>query len=290
MDSSKKAYGYLLLAVVVWSTNPAVAKLALAELDNFQVLFYMCIFAIISLFTVNLLQGKLGLLLEYSPGDYLKMFVLGMLGIFLYHAFLLGGFALAPAGQVNVMNYLWPVFVILFSIPLLKERLTPVTLLSVSISFIGALIAFTGGNLRFSSDYTQGYILAALGALCYGLFSVLGQKWNYENYSGMLVYSLSAAALIIPITLVFSSFTVPLVLTTWLAVAFLGGVVNSLAVVFWFKALELGDTHKMANLVYAVPFLAMIWTYLLNAELFSAGSIVGLALIVMGVLIRLRYK
>jgi drug/metabolite transporter (DMT)-like permease len=291
MEQSKWAYFYLFLTIIIWSANPAIAKLALIELDNYQILFYMCVFAIISLFLVNLFQGKLNLLLKYSRQDYAKLFLMGFLGIFLYHLFLLGGFALAPAGQVNVMNYLWPIFVIIFSMPLLKEKLNTMTVISISISFVGALIAFTGGNLSgFSNAYSPGYFLAASGALCYGLFTVLSQKFGYDKFSSMLVCFISAAILIIPTTLFFSHFVIPQSLMTVVAVILLGGVVNSIAVVFWFKALESGDTHKMANLVYIVPFLAMIWTYLLNSEPFSIYSIIGLALIVTGILIQLRSK
>ena len=120
MEQSKSAYFYLILTILLWSATPAVAKLALGELDNYQLLFYTSIVGVISLFIVNFYQGKLKLLSNYTKRDYLKMFGMGFLGIFLYYIFLYRSFALAPAGQVNVMNYLWPVFIIIFSIPILK--------------------------------------------------------------------------------------------------------------------------------------------------------------------------
>jgi len=70
----------------------------------------------------------------------------------------------------------------------------------------------------------------------------------------------------------------------------LGGIMNSIAFVFWFKALKLGHTHQTANLIYSVPFLAMIWTYFLNAEPFAISSVIGLLLIVTGIFIQLKNK
>ncbi len=205
MRQSNSSYIYLLLTILFWSATPAVAKLALAELDNLQLLFYTSIVGVISLFLVVVLQKKIGQIKEFKKTDYFKILGMGFLGIFLYYVFLFGSFAIAPAGQANVVNYLWPVFIILFSIPILKEKFNYKTILAVLISFIGALIVFTRGEFSsFSNEYTFGYLLAALGAVCYGLFSVLGKKLHYEKFTSMLFYYIFATILIIPTTLIFS--------------------------------------------------------------------------------------
>lgn len=291
MEQTKSGYFYLILTILLWSATPAVAKLALGELSNYQLLFYTSIVGAISLFMVNLFQGRLKFFSQYTKKDYLIMFGMGFVGIFLYYVFLYGAFALAPAGQVNVVNYLWPVFIIVFSILILREKFNWKTILAILISFVGALIAFTQGNFSaFSGEHTNGYLLAALGAICYGLFSVIGKKLDYEKFSSMLVYYIAATILIIPTSLAVSGFVFPKSLTTIIAILALGGIMNSIAFVFWFKALKIGHTHKTANLIYSVPFLAMIWTYLLNGENFSVSSILGLALIIIGIFIQLTIK
>ena len=285
------AYSYLILTILLWSATPAVAKLALGELNNFQLLFYTSIVGAISLFLVNLFTGKLNLLLRYTKKDYLKMFGMGTVGIFLYYILLYGSFAWASAGQANVVNYLWPIFIVIFSIPILKEKFNRYTVIAIAISFAGALIAFTKGNLSaFGNQYAFGYLLAGMGAVCYGLFSVLGKKFEYDKFSSMFVYYLSAAILIIPTTTAVSGVVLPKSWTAIAAIIALGGVINSIAFVFWFKALKIGNTHKTANVIYVVPFLAMVWTYMLNSEAFSIASIIGLALIITGIVIQLKNK
>jgi drug/metabolite transporter (DMT)-like permease len=287
-ENNKKRNLYLLSTIILWSLTPAVAKLALSELSNYQLLFYTSIVGSISLFLVNYFQGKLNLLSQYKSKDYLIMLLMGFVGIFLYYVFLYGAFARAPAGQVNVINYLWPVFIIVFSIPILHEKFNWKTISAILLSFIGALIAFTQGSLSaFGREHITGYLLALLAAICYGIFSVVGKKLNYEKFSSMFVYYIIATFLIIPASLATSGFILPKSLTTIVAILSLGGIMNSIAFVFWFKALKIGDTHKTANLVYSVPFLAMIWTYLLNRENFSIASIFGLALIIVGIFIQL---
>jgi drug/metabolite transporter (DMT)-like permease len=291
MKKEKSSYFYLVFTILLWSATPAVAKLALKELNNFQLLFYTSIVGLISLFIVNLFQGKLKILASYTKKDYLKMAGMGILGIYFYYICLYKSFALAPAGQVNVMNYLWPVFIIIFSIPILKEKFNYRTILAIFISFFGALIAFTNGNFSiFSNKYAIGYLLASLAAVCYGLFSVFGKKLEYDKFTSMFVYYLVATILIIPTAIVVSGIAVPKSPTTIISILVLGGLMNSIAFVFWFKALKLGNTHKTANIVYAVPFLAMIWTYFINNEPISAYSVTGLALIMAGIFIQIKNK
>ena len=83
MRQSNSSYTYLLLTILFWSATPAVAKLALAELDNLQLLFYTSIVGVISLFLVVLFQKKIGQIKEFKKIDYLKMLGMGFLGIFL---------------------------------------------------------------------------------------------------------------------------------------------------------------------------------------------------------------
>ena len=291
MSQSKSAYIYLILTMLLWSATPAVAKLALGELDNYQLLFYTNIVWVISLFLINIFQGKLKIIANYTKKEYLIMFGMWGIGIFLYYILLYGSFSLAPAGQVNVMNYIWPVCIILFSILLLKEKFNYKTVIAVILGFSGALVAFTQWNiLAFSNQYSIGYILAALAAICYGLFSVLGKKLTYDEFPSMLIYYISASILTIPMLLFVSDFVIPKSLTTIIAIIALGGIMNSVAFVFWFKALKLWHTHKIANLIYFVPFLAMIWTYFLNSEPFALSSIAGLVLIITWVFIQLKNK
>jgi drug/metabolite transporter (DMT)-like permease len=289
MEQSKTAQLYLIITIILWSAIPAVSKLILAELDNFQMLCYVVIIGVISLFFMNLFSGKLKLLKSYTRKDYLIMLGMGFLGVFVYHIFLYSSFALAPAGQVNVMNYLWPIFIVMLSIPILHEKFNYKTIIAIVLSFLGAIIALTKGNFTlFSGQYSLGYLLAAVGAFFYGLFCVLGKKVSYDKLSSMLVYFIAAAIFIIPTTAVVSSFVMPKSLTTIISLLALGGLINSLTLVLWFKALKSGHTHKTANLVYIVPFLAMVWTYFLNAEQFSFFSVIGLAFIVTGALIQLK--
>ena len=291
MKQPNRSYIYLMLTILLWSATPAISKLALIELDNLQLVFYTSIAGVISLFFFVLFQNKIKHFKNFKRNDYLKIFGMGFLGIFLFYILRFGSFLIAPAGQTNIINFLWPVFVIIFSIKILKEKFNIKTIIAILISFFGALIIFTEGNLlSFNSEYTLGYLLALLGAICYGLFSVLGKKLNYEINTSMFLYYFFATLLIIPTTLIFSNFIIPRSITTIISIILLGGIINSIGFVFWFKALKKRHTHKTANTIYAVPFLALIWTYFLNSEPIRLFSLIGLILIITGIIIQIKNK
>lgn len=282
---------YLIITILLWSATPAVAKLALKELNNLQILFYINIVGSITLFSVVFFQGKIKSLKTLKGLDYLKMFGMGVLGVFLYYILLYGSFDRAPAGQANIINYLWPIFVVIFSIIILRERFNNKTFLAILISFIGALLVITRGDLsNFHQQYISGYLLAFAGAVCYGLFSVFGKKLYYEKFTSMLIYYLASLVLIIPTMLIFSDFVLPRSVSTILAVLFLGSLPNSIGFVLWFKALKIGQTSKMANIVYLTPFLALVLVYFINKEIIPLISILGLLLIVSGILIQVKNK
>ncbi|MFH0817516.1 MAG: DMT family transporter, partial [Candidatus Micrarchaeota archaeon] len=145
-----------------------------------------------------------------------------------------------------------------------------------------------GDFSSFNNEHSFGYILAIGGAVCYGLFSVLGKKLHYEKFTSMLVYYVSSLILITPTVYFSSGFAIPAKMSTFLAILFMGGLASSLGFVFWFKALQAGHTHKIANAIYVTPFLALAWVSLLNNEVVPVISIFGLVLIAGGILIQTK--
>lgn len=197
----------------------------------------------------------------------------------------------APAQEAFIVNYLWPMMVVIFAILILKEKLTLTKLLGLILSFIGVYIVATKGELlSFTFANAKGDILAILGAVSYGLFSVLGKKHKYETFTSMLLYYCFGFILVLITVFAFSS--IPKVSLVQLAgLAWLGIMSNAIAFVFWFKALEHGDTAKMANIVFLTPFLSLIYIYFLLDEPILRSSIMGLVLIVLGIAIQeLRKK
>lgn len=286
MLSSTKAYLFALVAVVLFASAAAVAKLLLGGLDNLQLLFFSSFFAMTALLVILVAQKKRVLVSRLSARDWLKLSLLGFIGVFLYHVFYFGSLSFIPAQQALTVNYLWPVLTMLFAIPILKEPFSSRKLAAIMVSFVGVLLVVSQGN--FSSigfGNANGILLAFLGAVFYGLFSAFGKKLSLDTTVSMFVYLTVAFVCSLIAVLFFSSVPV-LSLTQWVGVVWLGAFSIGLGFLAWFLALKYGDTAKIANLVFLSPFVSLVFVFFLVGEAIAWSSVVGLILIVSGIFIQ----
>ena len=263
-----------------------VTKNILVELNNLQMLFYSTIFSCIVMGGIVLFQKKISVLATYSIHDYAKVGMLGFLGTYLYYVLLYAALALTSASEGFILAYTWPMLVIILAFPLLKERLTVKKLCSIFISFLGIVVNVTHGSI-FTLSFTslQGDMLALGGAGVFALFSVLGKKYHYDQVVSVFIYFVTALVIITPTLFLFSSLKVPS-FHVWLWLLLNGFLVNGISYIFWFKALEYGDTSVTSNALYLTPFLSLVYIALFLGEQILLSSIVGLVIIVVGIVLQ----
>jgi drug/metabolite transporter (DMT)-like permease len=285
---SKRAqsFFYLGLCILSWGLIPVVSKNILVELNNLQMLFYSTIFSCIVMCGIILFEKKTSVLTTYAINDYAKIGVLGFLGTYLYYVLLYAALALTSASEGFILAYTWPMLVIILAFPLLKERLTVKKLCSIFISFLGIVVIVTHGSI-FTLSFTslQGDIFALGGAGVFALFSVLGKKYQYDQVVSVFIYFVTALVFITPTLFLFSSLKVPS-LHVWLWLLLNGFLVNGVSYIFWFKALEYGDTSVTSNALYLTPFLSLVYIALFLGERILFSSIVGLVIIVAGIILQ----
>lgn len=285
----KIAYLYISLVVLMWGSTAAVTKLLLKNLDAYQALFYNQLFAVLALLIILLFQKKFKDVKKFGLRDYWHFSYMGALGIFLYIGLFFMAMVRAPAQETFILNYTWPVWVIIFAMLILKEQFSAKKLAAIILSFIGVYVVATKGDvLAFSFSNLTGDLLALSAAVCYGLFSVLGKKQKYDVYLSMFFYYISGFVLIAITVLIFSSIPA-LSLYEFLGLLWLGAFTSGVSYVFWFMALKHGDTAKMSNFIFLTPFVSLVYIYLLLGETILISSIVGLLLIVAGIVIQ-SYK
>ncbi len=290
MNKSKGAYLYLAAAIILWASTPAVAKILLRSLTNLQVLFFATLIATITLFLIVLLQNKMRIVSSYKLTDYFTFAYMGGLGVFLYHLLTFGSLMLIPVQESAIVNYLWPIMVLFFAAVILKEKLTFLKITAIILSFLGAFIVITQGNIfQFTFSNKLGILLAFLGAVSYGLFSVLGKKHEYEKVTSMMFYYLFAFFFSAAAVLLFSEIRLPGVYEL-LGLLWLGAAAGGIAFVLWFLALKKGDTSRMANLIYLTPFVALIYISILVGEKILLTSIIGLGVICGGIFLQFMKK
>ena len=282
----KKQHLYGVIAILIWATAAPTAKALLSGLPNYEAIAIPCMFAAAFMLTANTLNGKIRLLRRCTAKELAIMAGLGVLGPFLNAAFYYEGLTRLSSQEACVMNYLWPIMLVLFSVLLLGERMTGAKAAAMLCSFAGVAVMSSGGAAQSGGGRPMGIVCCILGAVCYGLFSVLNKKADLDQTVTMMVlWPTTAACALLAGAL--TETWVPIRGMQWLGLAWLGIASNAVAYLLW--AWALGgerETAFIANLAYLTPFLSVVISAIFLHEGLQLRALAALVLIVGGILLQ----
>jgi drug/metabolite transporter (DMT)-like permease len=218
----------------------------------------------------------------------LTTLAVGIAGIFGYHFLYFSAFKYAPPIETNLINYLWPLLIVLLS-PLILSgyRLRPHHLIGAFIGLLGAGLIITGGRVELDFANLRGYLLAAGAALTWACYSLMtkrlppfptGAVGLFCLISGILAYIaywLSSPA-------VQSLHILP---SDWIALILLGIGPMGTAFFTWDAALKRGDPRMIGSLAYLIPMTSTIVLVLLGGYTITWVSVLAMLLIMSGAFI-----
>lgn len=282
----KKNYIYAFISVLVWSTLAATVKMILSDIPNLEALSISSLFSFLFLLLVNLKNCKLGQLKKYSVKDYAIMCGLGFIGLFVYSVLYYYGLSQLSSQMACIINYLWPIMIVVFSCIILKEKMTVMKGFAMVCSFAGIVILSWGGTAASGENAVFGITACIVAAACYGLFSVLNKKADYDQGISMMIMWL-VVALCAMIAGLATETWVPIKGAQWAGILWLGVVVDGLAYLLWALALSgTKNTAKIANIAYLTPFLSIIVSAVVLGEKVQVRAFVALVFIIGGILIQ----
>ena len=288
----RKSYLYASITVLIWATLATVVKIILYDIPNFEALTISSVFAFVFLLIMNIINGSVKELKHYRLKDYLMMSGLGFLGLFLYSALYYYGISALSSQEACILNYLWPLMIVVFACILLKEKLTARKLIAMGMSFAGIVVLTVGtGGAASSGNRLWGIVACVTAAVCYGLFSVLNKKHSLNQNITMMWIWLTVSVCSLVSGMIFEKWQ-PIVGVQWLGLGWLGVVVNAVAYLLWAIALKNAeDSAKVANLAYLVPFLSIVLSSVVLKEQITVNMVIAVVLIVGGILLQsIRFR
>lgn len=285
MNNKLKGTLLALLCVACWALIPVVAKIGQSSLNNHQFLFWSSAVSFIVLATSVFCTGKAHFIFLYTMKEWLWFSFLGLLGTYIYYLFLYLGYAQGTGMEVLVIQYTWPILIVMLSIFLLNERLTRKKCVALLMGFSGVTLVLTKGNItQIHINNPSVIILVAMGAACFALFSVLSKKVNQEPLGVVTIYFAIACIASLGSMLCFSEFALP---TTREVPAIIinGIIVNGFSYLFWLLALRQTEASYLAPFTFITPILSALYLILFFKEPFILVYGFGLALVVLGGLI-----
>jgi len=287
MEKQKKAYLCASLAVVFWATSASAFKISLRYLDVFSLLFYASVTSTVIFFVYIVLDKKLHLLKTLSKEDYLRSVLLGFLNPFLYYAVLFKAYSILPAQQAQPLNFIWPITLVLLSMPLLGQKIKPRDILATFICFAGVFVISTRGDIlgfRFSDPI--GVLLATGSSIIWALFWIYNVKDKRDEAVGLFLNFVFGSTFTFILMLLFSGTRIPNICGI-LGSVYIGFFELGITFLLWLKALKLSKTTAhVTSLIYLVPFLSLLIISFAVPEPILASTITGLLLIVGGILLQ----
>jgi drug/metabolite transporter (DMT)-like permease len=192
----------------------------------------------------------------------------------------------ADSLRAGLINYLWPLFILLFSIPLLKTRPGLFLVPGALMAFGGIIFSMTGGTFNLGNLLTSGLpgLLAFAGAILWGLYANLSRKWAGDaKESAIFLFMAMTGLLLLGIRLFLHEETL------WSASAFFElfflAILSNLAYFFFELSMRKGDIVLVASASNLTPVLSVLagGLYLgylpgpqfwIGAILVSAGSVI----------------
>lgn len=292
MKTQSKATLLALLAILLWSTVATAFKIALSELNFALTLFYVSFFSTVILLLIIILQSKTSQLLQFTKNQLMHSVLLGFLNPFSYYLILFAAYSMLPAQLAQPLNYTWPLILVLFSIPLLKQKVHKLAILAIMISFLGVVFISLKDSFSFNIENPLGVFLAVISSVFWALFWIYNVKDKRDEVV-KLFFNFLFGFIFITIVIIFaSSFVFPST-KGLLSVLYISLFETSLTFVLWLKALKLSaSTEKVSNLVFISPFVSLIFIHFILGEQIYITTFIGLSLIVFGILFQqyLNYR
>ena len=269
------------MLLLIWGSFAAVSKLVLGETDSYQTLFYIFCFSAVIRIVQAIAKGTLRQFRQLGKKDWFLLVFCGLL-FFLYYFLYLMAMDMIPAVEAMIINYLFPVFIVLFAVPINKEKLTALKIVSLVVCFAGIVVLVTGGNfadVRLSS--LPGDLLALGAAVSWGLFSNFGKRNQADPDVSYFVYTIVSLAMSVAAMSALSVFQLPdlpvMAGCAWLG---LGNIVLALAM--WIRIMKQSSASTAATLSFFAPFVSLALIALLTDEKITVAALIGMALIVAG--------
>jgi len=215
------------------------------------------------------------------------VWMLGIGGLFLYHAVYFAALRLAPPAEAGLIAYLWPLLIVMLSAFLPGERLRMGHIVGALAGFSGValLLGARQDGLGFEQRYILGYALAFCCAFIWSGYSLLSRRNRDVPSELVAAFCLGTSALSMIAHLAFETTVWPQVTSQWLAILGLGLGPVGAAFYLWDRGVKLGDIKLLGVTSYAAPVLSTLLLIASGYAQFSLSLAFAALLIVGGALL-----
>ena len=283
-DHRHRANLCALAAVLFWSTAATAFKLTLGELRPVELVFFASATSLLVLGFLLGLRGGWYHLRKTPPRTVALALLLGILNPFLYYLVLFAAYDRLPGQVAMTLNYGWPLVLSLLAVPMLGQRISGRQAAGISLSFLGAVLVVTGGQLVFPGGLDPVGLLLALGSTVVWAFFWLGNARVRADPVILLFLGFLSGTLLSALAVALGPGFRPPSPAGWLGLAYIGTFEMGLSFVLWLSALQWSrSAARIGQLVYLAPFLSLFLLRFVLHEPLPPSTPLGLLLLLAGI-------
>jgi drug/metabolite transporter (DMT)-like permease len=269
-----------LTAILMWSLL-AVLAVATGKIPAFQLAAMT--------FAIGALVGALSWIGRPEAMRALSQpplaWIVGVGGLFGYHALYFLALRFAPPAEAGLLNYLWPLLIVLFSSLLPGERLAPHHIVGAVLGLVGTVLLFAGNSSGFAPGQVPGLIAAFVAAFVWAAYSVMSRRLKSVPTDAVAGFCLATALLAAAVHGLVEVTVWPDTTAQWLAIMALGIGPVGAAFYAWDIGMKRGDIRVLGAASYATPLLSTAFLILAGFARPSASIAIAAVLIAGGGLI-----
>jgi drug/metabolite transporter (DMT)-like permease len=285
VSNALKAHISLFAAQVIYALNYSIAKdLMPGKIGPLALVFLRISGACLLFWILSLFTPKENL----QKGDLKKMALLAIFGVFVNQVFFIYGLSLTKPINSAIIMISNPIMVILFTLIVLKERITILKISGLSLGAIGAVtLLLFKGNFEFGSETISGDLLTLINATSWAVFVVIAKPYmqKYHTVTVMKWIFLFGLIYMTPVGLG------DLLKTPWeiwepnvyWAVIFVVVATTFLAYLLNTYALKDLSPSVVSMYIYLQPFLATLFAVFLGKDTLTPTKLLSAVLIIVGV-------
>ncbi len=271
-------------ALVIWSLS-ACCTMALSGIPAFEILSGIFISGFVASSIINTIKGNW----SDASGRPKYLILAGILGIIGNDIFYILSFKHAPAIQVDLIVYLWPMMVLILSSLFLNEKTGIHHIFACILAFLGVYILLTADSETglFHPQYLIGYACAFASALLWSIYIIISRKYAKSTPELFAIYCGVGAIFSLVMHFNFETTVMP---SFWQGVILIvmGVATHSFAYYGWDFAIKRGHFKLLSILPYGNPILSVlaliffgfadltIEVLISTLMVFAAGAVAGL--------------
>jgi drug/metabolite transporter (DMT)-like permease len=241
-----------LTAILMWSLL-AVLTVATGKIPAFQLAAMTFAIGAIVAFASFAFRPSAFAALKQPPVAW----IVGVGGLFGYHALYFLALRFAPPAEAGLLNYLWPLLIVLFSSLLPGERLLTHHIIGALLGLAGTvLLLMGGGGSGFEAGQLPGLAAAFVAAFVWASYSVMSRRLKAVPTDAVAGYCLATAILAAIVHVLVEETVWPETVAQWLAIIALGIGPVGAAFFTWDIGMKRGDIRVLGAASYATPLLS----------------------------------